>query len=98
MLFGIAAGHAVTLAVACETRQLRQIARHQFRPLFAMVLTAILGMLSLMWVNGAVSVWHILIIVLLTGLPISLLINLLLTPLLYWLVLRKEQTPVSRRL
>jgi multidrug efflux pump subunit AcrB len=98
MLFGIAAGHAATLAAACETRQLRQIARHQFRPLFAMVLTAILGMLSLMWVNGAVSVWHILIIVLLTGLPISLLINLLLTPLLYWLVLRKEQTPVSRRL
>jgi multidrug efflux pump subunit AcrB len=98
MLFGIAAGHAATLAAACETRQLRQIARHQFRPLFAMVLTAILGMLSLMWVNGAISVWHILIIVLLTGLPISLLINLLLTPLLYWLFLRKEQTPVSRRL
>jgi multidrug efflux pump subunit AcrB len=98
MLFGIAAGHAATLAAACETRHLRQIARHQFRPLFAMVLTAILGMLSLMWVNGGVSVWHILIIVLLTGLPISLLINLLLTPLLYWLFLRKEQTPVSRRL
>jgi multidrug efflux pump subunit AcrB len=98
MLFGIAAGHAATLAVACETRHLRQIARHQFRPLFAMVLTAILGMLSLMWVNGAISVWHILITVLLTGLPVSLLINLLLTPLLYWLVLRKEQIPVSRRL
>jgi multidrug efflux pump subunit AcrB len=98
MLFGIAAGHAAALAAACETRQLRQIARHQFRPLFTMVLTAILGMLSLTWVNGAVSVWHILIIVLLTGLPVSLLINLLLTPLLYWLFLRKEQTPASRRL
>jgi multidrug efflux pump subunit AcrB len=98
MLFGIAAGHAATLAVACETRQLRQIARHQFRPLFSMVLAAFLGMLSLMWVNGSVSGLHILITVLLTGLPISLLINLLLTPLLYWMFLRKEQIPESQRL
>jgi multidrug efflux pump subunit AcrB len=94
LLFGIAAGHAATLAAAREKPQLRQIARHQFRPLFAMVLTAALGMLALMWVNGSVSGLHILITVLLTGLPVSLLINLLLTPLLYWLFLRKEQTPV----
>ncbi|BAV33330.1 acriflavin resistance protein [Sulfuricaulis limicola] len=98
MLFGIAAGHAAALAAARETRHLRQIARHQFRPLCAMVLTAALGMLALMWVNGSVSGLHILITVLLTGLPISLLINLLLTPLLYWMFLRQEQTPVSRRL
>jgi multidrug efflux pump subunit AcrB len=98
LLFGIAAGHAATLAAARETPHLRQIARHQFLALFAMVLTAVLGMLSLMWVNGSVSGLHILIAVLLTGLPVSLLINLLLSPLLYWMFLRKEQTPVSRRL
>jgi len=98
MLFGIAAGHAATLAVARDKPQLRQIARHQFRPLFSMVLAAFLGMLSLMWVNGSVSGLHILITVLLTGLPISLLINLLLTPLLYWMFLRKEQIPESQRL
>jgi hypothetical protein len=63
-----------------------------------MVLAAFLGMLSLMWVNGSVSGLHILITVLLTGLPISLLINLLLTPLLYWMFLRKEQIPESQRL
>lgn len=98
MLFGIAAGQAAALATVRETRQLRQIARHQFRPLFAMALAGILGMLALMWVNGSVSGLHILITVLLTGLPVSLLINLLLAPLLYWMFLRKEQTPVSQRL
>lgn len=98
LLFGIAAGHAATLAAARDKPQLRQIARHHFRPLVAMVLTGALGMLALMWVNGSVSGLHILITVLLTGLPVSLLINLLLTPLLYWLFLRKEQTPVSQRL
>ena len=92
LLFGIAAGHAATLAAARDKPQLRQIARHQFRPLVAMVLTGALGMLALMWVNGSVSGLHILITVLLTGLPLSLLINLLLTPLLYWLFLRKEQS------
>lgn len=98
LLFGIAAGHAATLAAARDKPQLRQIARHQFLALFAMVLTAALGMLSLMWVNGGVSGLHILITVLLTGLPVSLLINLLLTPLLYWMFLRKEQIPESQRL
>jgi multidrug efflux pump subunit AcrB len=98
LLFGIAAGHAATLAAARDKPHLRQIARHQFRPLVAMVLTGALGMLALMWVNGSISGLHILITVLLTGLPVSLLINLLLTPLLYWLFLRKEQTPVSQRL
>ena len=98
LLFGIAAGHAVTLAAAREKPQLRQIARHQFRSLFAITLTAMLGMLSLMWVNGAASVWHILIIVLLTGLPVSLLINLLLTPLLCLLFARQEQTSAFQRL
>jgi multidrug efflux pump subunit AcrB len=98
MLFGIAAGQAVILAAARDKPHLRHIARHQFRPLVATVLAGALGMLALMWVNGSVSGLHILITVLLTGLPVSLLINLLLTPLLYWLFLRKEQTPVSQRL
>ena len=63
-----------------------------------MVLTAILGMLSLIWINGSASVLHILIVFLATGLLVSLLVNLLLTPLLYWLVSRQEQTPMPQRL
>lgn len=101
LLLGISAGHATVWVARCEApwprlpwlRRLKQAARYQFGPLFAMVLTAILGMLSLMWINGSASVLHTLVIILATGLLVSLLINLLLTPLLYWLVTRKEQTP-----
>jgi len=106
LLLGISAGHATVLVAQCEAqlpglplwRRLKQAARYQFGPLFAMVLTAILGMLSLIWINGSASVLHTLIIFLATGLLVSLLVNLLLTPLLYWLVSRQEQTPLPQRL
>lgn len=105
LLLGISAGHTTALVARCEAqlpdlpllRRLQQAARHQFGPLFTMVLTAILGMLSLIWINGSVSVLPILITVLVTGLLFSLLVNLLLTPLLYWLVSRKEQIPLPPR-
>ena len=103
LLLGISAGHAAAMVVQCEVQQpelslsqrVSQAARHRLGPLFAMVLTAVLGMLSLMWINGNVSVLHTLIIVLAIGLLVSLLINLLLTPLMYSLAARKEQTPLS---
>ena len=103
LLLGIAAGHAGVLVAQCEASQsplsvsqrLRRVARHQPGILFVLVLTAILGMLSLMWVNGGASILHTLIIVLAIGLLVSLLINLLLTPLMYSLATRKEQIPVS---
>lgn len=103
LLLGISAGHAAAMVAQCEaqqpglslSRRVRQAARYHLGSLFAMVVTAILGMLSLMWVNGSASVLHTLIIVLAIGLLVSLLINLLLTPLLYSLASRKEQTPLS---
>ncbi|GAB4515255.1 MAG: hypothetical protein Tsb0026_20800 [Sulfuricaulis sp.] len=106
LLLGISAGHATVLVAQCEatspdfsvSRRLQQAARYQMGLLFAMVLTAILGMLSLICINGSVSVLRTLIIVLITGVLVSLLTNLLLTPLLYWLVSRREQTPLSQRL
>ncbi len=95
LLFGISAGHATVLATPGGALRppemvlssgIRQASRHMFRPLFAMTLTGILGMASLMWINGGVAVLHPLIITLATGLVISLLVNLLLAPLLYgWL-------------
>lgn len=106
LLLGIAAGHASALVSRCEAssrdlpllRRLKQAARNQFDPIMIMVLTAILGMVSLMWVNGSAAVLHTLIIVLVSGLMVSLLVNLLLTPLLYWVFARKEQIPPPPRL
>ncbi|MBI5783316.1 MAG: efflux RND transporter permease subunit [Gammaproteobacteria bacterium] len=106
LLLGISAGHATALVARCEAqspdlpllRRLNQAARYQFGPLFAMALTAILGMASLIWIDGSAFILHTLIIVLVTGLLFSLPVNLLLTPLLYWLVSRKEPTSISQRL
>lgn len=106
LLLGISAGHATAQAGQCQApspdlpllRRIEQAARHQFGPLFAMTLTAILGMLALLWVDNGASVLHTLIIVLVTGLPVSMLVNLLLTPLMYWRFSRTEQTPVLPRL
>lgn len=105
LLLGLAAGNANALVARCEgaspdatlSASLKQATRDQFLTIFAMVLAAILGMLSLMWINGSVAVLHTLIIFLIGGLLFSLLINLLLTPLLYWLIARKEQYPAPSR-
>ncbi len=102
LLFGISASHATALVARCEAqspdlpllRRLKQAARYQFGLLFAWVLAAILGMLSLIWIDDSISVLHTLIIFLVSGLLVSLLVNLLLTPLMYWLVSRKEQIPL----
>ena len=106
LLLGISAGHATALVTRCEAlspdlhllRRLELAARYQFGLLFTMVLTAILGMLFLIWVNSSASVLHTMVFVLATGLLVSLLVNLFLTPLLYRLISHKEQTPLSQRL
>ncbi len=103
LLLGIAAGHTTALVARYEApspdsfllQRMKQAARNQFGPLIAMVLTAILGMVSLMWVNGSAAVLHALVIVLVTGLMVSLLVNLLFVPLLYWLISSKEQIPLQ---
>lgn len=100
LLLGISAGHSAILAAhaatpppAAASRRLRQAARRQFRPLLIVVVMAVLGMLFLTWINGGASVLPILITAI-TGLFFSLAVNLLLTPLLYWLFWRREQTLV----
>ncbi|MDH3310648.1 MAG: efflux RND transporter permease subunit [Gammaproteobacteria bacterium] len=106
LLLGLSAGHAAMLTssiVAQPTslslmRRLRQASRQQFRPWLAVVLTGILGMLSVLWINGEISGLHKVITILSISLVFSLLVNLFLTPPLFWLFSRMEQNPELSRL
>lgn len=106
LLLGLSAGHAAMLTsgiIAQPTNltlshRLRQASRQQFRPWLALVVSGILGMLSLLWVNGEISGLHIIITILSVSLVFSLLVNLFLTPPLYWLFSRMEQIPGLSRL
>ncbi len=72
LLLGIVAGRVAALVPD----------RQAFRPLFVLTVTAILGMILLIWVNGGFTALPALIILLATGLAISLPVTLLLNPLL----------------
>lgn len=106
LLLGLSAGHTAMLTsclVAQPTnvsllRQVRQASRQQFRLWLAVVVAGILGMLSLMWVNGGISGLHIIVVVLSVSLVFSLLVHLLLAPPMYWLFSRMEQIPGISRL
>jgi multidrug efflux pump subunit AcrB len=106
ILLGLSAGHAAMLTsfvVAHRpnlplTLRLRRASRQQFLPWLAVVGTGILGMLSMLWVNGGITALHIIITILSVGLVFSLLINLLLAPPWYWLFWRMEQILTSPRL
>ncbi len=100
LLLGLSAGHAamLTSCIIAQpmnlslSRRLRQASRQQFRPWLAVVVTGILGMLSMLWVNGGIAGLHIIIIILSVSLVFSLLVNLLLAPPLYWLLSRMERS------
>lgn len=107
MLLGITASYAtasVTHFMALEEqgvsgqKKVMRAAKHQFRPLLLVTLLAQLGMLSLMWVNGAAIVLHHIMITLSIGLVFSLLMNLFLAPVLYLILIHQEQTPDAPRL
>lgn len=72
LLLGIVAGRAAAFVPG----------RQVFRPLLALTVTAILGMVLLIWVNGGFPALPVLAIVLTAGLAISLPVTLLLNPLL----------------
>jgi multidrug efflux pump subunit AcrB len=99
-LLGLAAGHAAMLASCIVaqppdlslSRRLRQASRQQFLPWLAVVVTGVLGMFSILWVNGGISGLHIIITILSVSLVFSLLVNLLLAPPLYWLFWRMERS------
>lgn len=101
ILLGITAGHSALLFIPAEVQpqpvslqRLRRAARHQFRPLLAMVLTGILGIAGLVWINSDMYIQHILI-TLIAGLLLSLPVNLFMTPLLHRLFSRKEQISIT---
>ena len=75
-----------------------QAAKHQFRPLLMIALLPVLGMLPLMLVNGTAIVLHHTIITMILGMVFSLLVNLFIVPLLYFILIRQEQTPDVPRL
>ncbi|MDH3513845.1 MAG: efflux RND transporter permease subunit, partial [Gammaproteobacteria bacterium] len=106
LLLGLAAGHAAVLLSFAGAqppnlpllRRVRQAARQFFRPLLAMAIVGIMGMLPLMWIDGSVSSLSALVSVLALGLVFSLPVNLLLAPLLFRMLWSKEQIPASPRL
>lgn len=71
LLLGIVAGRAAALAPG----------RQAFRPLLVLTVTAIVGMMLLIWVNGGFPALPVLAIVLTAGLAISLPVALLPNPL-----------------
>lgn len=106
LLLGVSVGHAAMMASCVIAppsglsllRRLKQACRQQFRAWLAVTVTAILGMLSILWVNGGLSGLHTITTLFSVGLVFSLLVNLFLAPPLYWLFSRMEQIPRSSRL
>lgn len=100
ILVGVTAGQ-VSLFVASaadrngqsQRQMLRRIAADRFRPLLAVTFVALSGMMPLLFVAGAATVLHPVIIAIATGLLLSLPVNLFLFPSLYLLFERKEQSP-----
>ncbi len=108
LLLAMAAVHAVTLLAplqdlpaqaAPSTVKIMQAIKHRLRPVCAMALMAILSMTPLLFIDGAMTIFHPLIITLIVGISFSLLGNLLLMPLLGFFVFGKqEQTMGKQRL
>lgn len=104
ILIGITAGYATVPAMhglaqgeqgLSLEKKIVQAAKHRFRPLLAITLIAEVAMLSLLFVNGRTVILHPLVVTVATGLLFSLMANLLLAPLLYYLAARTEQSPVK---
>ena len=104
---GVAAACAAAVAaqIAASRRQgsalrttVAQAAKHQFRPLLAVTLMALSGMLPLLSVDAGATVLFPLVIVGATGVVFSLVASLLLLPAFCMLSARKEQNRVRRRL
>ena len=104
---GVAAAYAAAVAaqMAASRQQgsalrttVAQAAKHQFRPLLAVTLMALSGMLPLLSVNAGSTVLFPLVMVGAAGVVFSLAASLLLLPAFYMLSARKEQNHARRRL
>jgi multidrug efflux pump len=100
ILIGITASYAVAPAlylqalarhgIALRTRVTRS-ARQQFRPLLAMTLLGILGMLPLLWTNSESVNFQPIVIIIATGLVFSFIAASLVVFLLYFTIPGKAQ-------
>jgi multidrug efflux pump subunit AcrB len=104
---GVTAGYATWTVMHFVARKEREkslhknilwAAKHHLRPLLVVTLLAQFGMLSLMLVKGAAMVLHPIIITVVMGLFVSLMVNLLIVPVLYFFMKRAEKTPEGWRL
>ena len=101
ILIGITAGQAAVFAASVSglseqdlswQQKLRRVAKHQFRPLFALSLVTVTGMIPLVFTNGAAAVLHPVIITIGVGYLFSLPAILFLVPALNISLARKEQS------
>ncbi len=101
ILIGVTAGRTSPFVASAADRSgkgpsrrqmLRRIAADQFQPSLAVTFVALSGMMPLLFVAGAASVLHPVIVVVVTGLLVSLPVNLFLFPAMYLFTERKEQS------
>jgi multidrug efflux pump subunit AcrB len=97
---GVAAVYAEVLAapIAAARTTVAQAARHRFRPLLAVTLMALSGMLPLLSVDSGAAVLFPLVVIGAAGVLFSFAASLLLLPALCSLGARKEQNRARRRL
>jgi multidrug efflux pump subunit AcrB len=101
ILIGITAGQAAIFAASVSgvsrqdmswQQKLRRVAKYQFRPVIALSLVSVTGMIPLVFTNGAVAVLHPVIITVGVGYLFSLPAILFLVPALTAFFARKEQS------
>jgi multidrug efflux pump subunit AcrB len=101
ILIGITAGQAAIFAASVSglsrqdlpwQQKLRRVAKYQFRPLFALSLVTVTGMIPLAYTSGAAAVLHPVIIIVGVGNLFSLPAILFLVPALTIFLARKEQS------
>lgn len=96
IVLGVAAVYAAVPAASITGPRatIAQAAKHQFRPLLAVTLMALSGMLPLLSVESGAAVLFPLVIIGVNGVLFSFAASLLLVPALYSLGARKEQNRV----
>jgi len=101
ILIGITAGQAAIFAASVSglsrqdlswQQKLRRVAKYQFRPLFALSLVTVTGMIPLVYTSGAAAVLHPVIIIVGVGNLFSLPAILFLVPALTVFLACKEQS------
>ena len=101
ILAGVTAGQASIFAAIYSgldgqnlstLRKLRRVAKHQFRPLLALSLVTVTGMMPIMFTTGAAAVLHPVILTVGAGFLFSVPAMMFLVPALYLILARMEQS------